>query len=150
MLTPLDIHNKEFKKGMLGYSQDEVDAFLDKVEEDYEKLCKENVDLKNRINILQEKLNHYKNMEDTIQNALVVAQTTAQDVVSSSYKKGEVIFNEAEHRAKILVEQANAEVVKINEQFNQIKKQMEIFKTRFRTLLHAQLESMEVESEQND
>lgn len=140
MLTPLDIHNKDFKKGMLGYSQDDVDAFLDKVEKDFEKLYKENAEFKERINILQEKVNYYKSMEDTIQNALVVAQTTAQDVTSSAHKKAEVIISEAEHKAEIIINKAKSEVEKIRLEFENSRKQMQIFKTRFKTLLESQLE----------
>ena len=38
MLTPLDIHNKEFKRGFRGYNEEEVDEFLDRVIKDYEQL----------------------------------------------------------------------------------------------------------------
>ena len=51
MLTPLDISNKEFKKAFRGYKEDEVDEFLDKVIADYERLYKENGELKDRISI---------------------------------------------------------------------------------------------------
>ena len=47
MITPLDIENKKFAKQMVnGYNVDEVDEFLDEVMVDYEKLYKENRELK--------------------------------------------------------------------------------------------------------
>ena len=46
MLTPLDIHNKEFKRSFRGYNEDEIDDFLDQVVNDYEKLFRENDNLK--------------------------------------------------------------------------------------------------------
>ena len=39
-LTAMDINNKEFKRGLRGYSVEEVDEFLDQVVENYEELCK--------------------------------------------------------------------------------------------------------------
>ena len=45
-LTPMDINNKEFKKGIRGYSVEEVDEFLDEVVENYEEVYKENSRLK--------------------------------------------------------------------------------------------------------
>lgn len=38
MITPLEIQNKEFRRGIRGYKEDEVDEFLDKIILDYEKL----------------------------------------------------------------------------------------------------------------
>ena len=46
MLTPIEIENKEFKKGLRGYRDEEVDEFLDIIKEDYESLCRENTALK--------------------------------------------------------------------------------------------------------
>ena len=48
MITPLDIQNKEFKKSLVGYKTKEVDAYLDSINEDYEKLYKENIELKDK------------------------------------------------------------------------------------------------------
>ena len=41
MLTPVDIHNKEFGRSFRGYNEDEIDDFLDQVVNDYEKLYRE-------------------------------------------------------------------------------------------------------------
>lgn len=38
MLTPMDIHNKEFKRGFRGYSEEDVDAFMNNIAGDYEKV----------------------------------------------------------------------------------------------------------------
>ena len=48
MITPIEIENKEFKKGIRGYNQDEVDEFLDMVKEDFEQLYRENLELKKK------------------------------------------------------------------------------------------------------
>ena len=40
MLTPADIHNKEFSRGFRGYSEEEVDDFLDEVIESVEEMTK--------------------------------------------------------------------------------------------------------------
>ena len=51
-LTPLDIRHKEFKRGMRGYADVEVDEFLDEVADEYERLFKENIDLSERVESL--------------------------------------------------------------------------------------------------
>lgn len=81
MLTPLDIENKKFSKQMVnGYSVEEVDDFLDELTKDYGKAYKESTEAKKTIDELTQSLAHYKNIEETIQSTLVMAQSTAEDV----------------------------------------------------------------------
>ena len=49
MITPLDIENKKFSKQMMnGYSVEEVDDFLDQITADYEKIYKDNAEMKKK------------------------------------------------------------------------------------------------------
>ena len=142
MLTPMEIHNKEFKKGMRGYKEEEVDEFLDKVVTDFEKMYRENGELKDKLSVINEKVDSYNLMEKTLQNTLVVAQTTAEDVVVNARKKSEMIIKEAEEQGKRIVEEANKSVTDIHREFENLKKDAQVFKTRFRTLLESELESL--------
>ncbi len=75
MLTPLDIENKKFSKQMMnGYSVEEVDDFLDEIGADYAKKYKELKETSKTIEDLNNELVHYKNIEGTLQNTLVMAQ----------------------------------------------------------------------------
>ena len=81
MYTPLDIENKKFAKQMMnGYSVEEVDNFLDELTLDYEKLPKESNENKGKIAELEASLVKYKNLESTLQNTLVMAQSTADEI----------------------------------------------------------------------
>lgn len=142
MLTPMEIHNKEFKKGMRGYKEEEVDEFLDKVVTDFEKMYRENGELKDKLSVINEKVDSYNLMEKTLQNTLVVAQTTAEDVVVNARKKAEMIIKEAEEQAKRIIEETNKSVTDIHREFENLKKDAQVFKTRFRTLLESELESL--------
>jgi cell division initiation protein len=142
MLTPMEIHNREFKKVMRGYKEEEVDEFLDKVVTDFEKLYRENGELKDKLSVINEKVDSFSLMERTLQNTLVVAQTTAEDVVLNARKKSEIIIKEAEEQAKRIVEEANKSVTDIHREFENLKKDAQVFKTRFRTLLESELESL--------
>ena len=59
MLTPIDIHNKEFKRSFRGYNEDEIDDFLDQVVNDYEMLYRENRQLKDRLALSEKELDQY-------------------------------------------------------------------------------------------
>lgn len=143
MLTPMDIHNKEFKKAFRGYKEDEVDEFLDKVIADYERLYKENGELKDRVSIDNERIESYASMEKSLQNTLLIAQTTAEDIVANARKKAEMIVKEAEEQGKRIIEDSNNSIVKINKDYEELKKEVQVFKTRFKTLLESELEALD-------
>ena len=101
MLTPLDIENKKFSKQMMnGYNVDEVDDFLDELTVDYEKMYKESTENKTKIDALEKDLLHYKTIENTLQNTLVMAQSTAEEVKEVARQQAEQIVKEAEGNAR--------------------------------------------------
>ena len=126
-LTPMDIHNKEFTRKFRGYHEDEVDQFLDKIVDDYERLYKENIELKDKVNALGDQINQYKTMESTLKETLVTAQKTADEVTALARKKAELILKEAEEQARHVVESANDHVVEIRREFRSLlETQMEL------------------------
>ena len=143
MITPLDIQNKEFNRGVRGYKVTEVEKFLDEVIVDYEKLYKENIELKEKIAMLNDQLKHYNHIEETLQNTLVVAQKTAEEVNLNARNKGDHIVKEAESNARKILDEAHNEVLKIQERYETIKEEMMVFKMRFKTLLKSQLETLD-------
>lgn len=149
MLTPLDIHNKEFKKGFRGYSEEEVDEFLDQVVKDYEKLYRENIELKETLDRVNSKLEHYQHMESTLHNTLVIAQETAEEVKLNAKKETELMLKEAEIRSQKLVEEAMSKVRRANNDYEELQKQAQVFRARLRTLLQAQMEMLTSAEEDN-
>ena len=81
MITPLDIENKRFAKQMVnGYSVEDVDDFLDELTVEYSKNYKEVSELRAKVEQLNNSSVQYKTIEYTLQNTLVMAQTTAEEV----------------------------------------------------------------------
>lgn len=139
----MDIRNTDFKKGFRGYNEEDVDMFIDRVVADYEKLYKENNELKEKLNSINDRLESYSEMEKTLQSTLVVAQKTSEDIVANARKEAELIIREAEEKRKGIMAQANADIVDISKEIEELKKQLQIFKTRYKTFLEAELESLD-------
>ncbi|TVX94238.1 DivIVA domain-containing protein [Paenibacillus agilis] len=139
-LTPLDIHNKEFPRKLRGYDEDAVNEFLDQIIKDYEALIKENKEIHNHAQSLQDKLNHFSNLEETLSKTIIVAQEAADDVKSNAKKESQLIVKEAEKNADRIVNDALAKSRKIALEVEELKKQASIYRARFRTLVEAQLE----------
>ena len=141
MLTPLDIENKKFSKQMVnGYSVEEVDEFLDDLTVDYERAYKQSTELKNRVDDLEQSLLHYKTIEDTLQNTLMMAQSTAEDVKEVAKQQAEQIIKEAEGNARKAVDELGQEILIKKKELEDIKKQFEVYKAKMESLLISQLE----------
>ena len=141
MLTPLDIENKKFSKQMMnGYSVDEVDEFLDEITADYEKLYKESAEAKNKIEDMQEDMAKYKNIENTLNNTLIMAQTAADDVKNLAKQQAEAILNEAQANAKQAVTELEQEIALKQKELEDLQKQFDVYKAKMESLLISQLE----------
>lgn len=95
MLTPMEIHDHQFKKSFRGYNENEVDDFLDKVVDDFERLLKENERLKNQLYSTETELEKYRSLEKTMNDTLIVAQRTADEVISAARKNAEGLKEQA-------------------------------------------------------
>ncbi|CAG7605441.1 Septum site-determining protein DivIVA [Paenibacillus solanacearum] len=139
-LTPLDIHNKEFSRSFRGYDEDDVNEFLDQVIKDYESLIRENKEQQNQLAAIQERLDHFSNIEETLSKTIIIAQEAADEVRSNAKKEAQLILKEAEKNADRIINESLAKSRKIALEIEELKKQASIYRTRFRTLIEAQLE----------
>lgn len=141
MITPLDIENKKFSKQMVnGYNVDEVDEFLDEITADYEKLYKENKELKDNTEELHNDVGQYKNIESTLQNTLVIAQKTADEIQNVAKEQAAQIIKDAEHQAKTRLDELNTQIMIKEKEISELKKQFNVYKAKMESLLISQLE----------
>lgn len=142
-LTPLDIHNKEFSRTLRGYNQDEVNEFLDHVIKDYESLIRENKTLQDKSVQLEERLSHFQNIEESLSKSIIVAQETAEEVKANARKEASLIVKEAEKNADRIINEALLKARQATMQLDELNKQAQVFRGRFRSLLQAQLEMLD-------
>jgi cell division initiation protein len=145
VLTPLDIHNQEFRRVLRGYSEDEVDDFLDRVVADFETLLKENAQLRQEVDELKARVEQYRQLENTLHNALIVAQETAEEVKQSARKEAQLIIREAEEEAARIQRLAEQRVQEAEERLVALHREITAFRAQIRSQLEAQLEVLRVE-----
>ena len=143
MLTPLDIENKRFPTKFKGYDDVEVDAFLDQLTIDYERLYKENAELRTLVEDNKKELEHYRNVEKTLQNTLVMAQTTAEDIKLNAQSRAEQIIREAQSEARKATEEITKEEFDIRRRTEELKRQFSVYKAKMEALLISQLELLQ-------
>lgn len=144
-LTPLDIHNKEFSRGFRGYDEDEVNEFLDQVVKDYEMVLRDKRNLEEQVRQLQERLDHFKSIEDNLNKSLVIAQETAEELKQNAQKEAKLIIREAEKNADRIINEALSKARRIAMEIEDLKKQSKVFRNRLRTLIEAQLDLIDSE-----
>ena len=132
MLTPLDIQKQEFGVKMRGYNADEVDDFLDLVGADYEKLYRENKELKDKMIVLNKSIEEYKNIENSLRNALLYAQNTAEDVKKNANEKAQNIILEAENKARDK-----------SQEFAHLQTEIDAYKTKIKSFFNVMLEMLD-------
>ncbi len=94
-ITVVDIQHKVFKKKLNGLDQADVDQFLDEIIETLEDEAHQRAALEAEIGDLRERISHFKAMEESLQNTLLLAQRTADEVKASAHKEADLIRHEA-------------------------------------------------------
>ena len=139
MLTPLDIENKRFKKEVFGYNQIEVEDFLSTVSAEYEKVFKDNAAALARIGMLTDAIRQYKSMEETLQNAMTIAQKSGDEIRTEAKEAAVRLVANAEEQAQNLIANARQKAAEISYKAEEIKMTSELFKKQTIELLNEQL-----------
>jgi DivIVA domain-containing protein len=109
-LTPLDVRKKkrDFTKVLRGYEPREVDQFLDTVSERLEEVVKLNLSLRERVELLTERLSGQEGRERAVQEALIIAQSVKQNIEEQSQREAELVRRDAEAASEGLKRDAEA------------------------------------------
>ena len=141
MYTPLDIENKKFSKQMMnGYSVEQVDDFLDELTVDYEKIYKQSTESNAKIESLTQELEKYKNIESTLQNTLIMAQSTADEIKKVAKQEADQLIREAQRKAKEATMEIEKDIALKTKELDDLQKQFDVYKAKMESLLISQLE----------
>lgn len=169
MITPLDIQKKEFRKAMRGYREEEVDAFLDQVIQDYEALLRENQTLKEKLVMAEQSMARYREIEEVLKNTMILAQKSADELRYNAEKESSLrldqarleaeqitreaeqeataLIQEAELKASGMIKSAEEKVKLIYEEYHHMERNTQIFRMKFRAFLDAQMKLLDGEEE---
>lgn len=95
MITPMDIHNKTFSKGLRGYSEEEVNDFLHQIVTDYEQIYREHREMEEEMDQMKVKLSNYERISDTMTATLQLAKDTAENVKKNAKRNADILISNA-------------------------------------------------------
>jgi cell division initiation protein len=139
-LTPIDIQNKEFRKGVRGYNTEDVDKFLESVSKEFEGVYAENFEFREKLQRAEAELKQYKQLESTLQQTMVLAQQTAEDVKQAARQEAELLLKEAEQEKLKRLSEAQKKWDEVNEEIEELQKRRELIRTQLKSFLRAQLD----------
>lgn len=142
MLTPVEMQGKALKGGF-GYKKKDTDDFLEEIFESYEKVFKENAELKEKLAVLNEGLQYYKDLESTLQKTLLVAEKTAESTKAASLKKAAAIEKNATVKAQMTLSDAKKAMDTIQNQTIVLMQQFENYRQQYKQILNAQMELLD-------
>ena len=144
-LTPLDIRNQTFStKRFGGINPEEVKAFLETAAQAFEQMSRMRTDLVERLKIAEERVNYYKQIEKTIQDAVMTMQRSVDEVKRSADKEAELIIAEAKARAVREVENTKRQAEEMRSEIEQLKQLRANYFIRTRALIRSQEELLRV------
>lgn len=143
MLTPEEIRNIAFTKG-IGGTRPRGGLFIDQCADTVETLLSEKAELNKKLEILADKLVEYRNDEDSIRTALLSAQRLGDTVVREANHKAGLIMDDANIKAQKIVENARRSIVKEEEELRRIEKEVASFKARMLSIYREHLSLINV------
>jgi len=106
-LTPLEIKQQTFEKGLRGYDTADVQAFLTLVSNEFEHLLNKNKELEQQIDKLTERVKHYERVEDALHETLQTAKESMEQKISGARQEAKNTLEKAEMEADAIIKEAN-------------------------------------------
>jgi cell division initiation protein len=149
-ITPLDIQQKQFPMKFRGFDVEEVYAFLEIIREEMEDLLRDNANLKETAQRLENQIKEYRDMETTLRETLTTAQQMVEDYKVNARKEAELVLKEAELKADSLLKESQEKVIKIHEDIVDLKGIRRHFKEEIRRLVEGHLKMIEFDKEREE
>lgn len=150
MLTPVEMENIKFRRSYRGYNVKEVLNFKEQLQEDYERLYKENIEQNQKIDEINKKLANYQVMEENLRNAVILAQKTAEEVKISAQCQADMMIREAVQQGEQVKVRIREEIQMELQNLSILKNQVQIFKSQFKSFLTSLLEIAEHQIDMTD
>ena len=107
MLTIDEIREVSFRRaGKNGYNAADVDEFIDDVTDTVEQLIAEKNDCMRKMDILANKIEQYREDEETVRNALLTSQKLSDTKIKEAQDKADYLIKSAERKSRAILTEA--------------------------------------------
>jgi cell division initiation protein len=149
-LTAIDIENQEFSRKVRGYAPEEVRMYLRSVGEEVQRLNLENADLRADHSRLEEQIRETRGRERALQETLVSAQKMAGEMREQAKQESDIMLREARVRAERLLEQAQDQLARIEDEIRRARLERDAFESRLKSAVEEHLALLELRRSERD
>lgn len=146
-LTPLDIQQQQFRTAFWGFEKQEVDAFLDLLAADVERLSRENAQLSEENTRKNQELWEHKERERTLKETMVTATRMTEEIKENARKEAEIVVAQAELQAEQIIQNAHTRLVRIMEDLDELRRQKAQFEAGLRSTIATHTKLLDAMSE---
>lgn len=134
---------RKFNNSFPGYNKNEVNSFVSNVTTEYESMLNNLKARDNEINNLKKELEHFRNIENTLNRAILIAEESSQNIKKTAFDESRVIIEDAKRNASRIINNALIKAEKVEIEAENLKRQVERYKKKYRNILEEQLEEIE-------
>ena len=133
----------KFSSSIQGYNKEEVNNFVKEVTIEYENMLKKLKSSCEIIESLRSELKHYKDIESTLNRAILIAEESTSNIKKAAYDESKVIIEDAKRNATKLINNALTKAERIESDAESLRRKVAVYKRRFRDLIEDQLDELE-------
>ncbi len=134
---------RKFNNSFPGYNKNEVNSFVKNVTTEYESMLNNLKTRDQEIDTLKKELEHYKNIESTLNRAILIAEESSQNIKKTAFDESKVIIEDAKRNASRIINNALIKAEKVEMEANNLKRQVAQYKRRYKNILEEQLDQIE-------
>jgi cell division initiation protein len=134
---------KKFSNSFSGYNKNEVNSFVKNVTTEYESMLNKLKLRDQEINSLRQELERFKNLESTLNRAILIAEESSHNIKKTAFDESKLIIEDARRNASRILNNALMKAEKVEAETDNLKRQVEVYKRRFRSMIEEQLDEIE-------
>ena len=130
---------KQFNTTLNGYDKTEVNAFVNEVTREYENVLDKLKSREIEIKALKDRLEYYKNLESTLNTAVLVAEDSSNQIKKIAKEEAKLIIDQAKKNASHIINDALIKAEKTEIEADQLRRSLKIYKSRIKATIEEQL-----------
>lgn len=130
---------KQFNTTLNGYDKTEVNAFVNEVTREYENVLDKLKSREIELKALKDRLEYYKNLESTLNTAVLVAEDSSNQIKKIAKEEAKIIIDQAKKNASHIINDALIKAEKTEIEADQLRRSLKIYKSRIKATIEEQL-----------
>ena len=134
---------RKFNNSFPGYNKNEVNSFVQNVTNEYESMLNKLKSRDKEIEELRKELEHYKNLESTLNRAILIAEESSHSIKKTAFDESKLIIEDAKKNASRIINNALTRAEKVEYEANVLQRKVAQYKKKYRSILEEQLDEIE-------